>query len=113
MDIRKRKKLEDTGWKVGDTKDFLGLSPSEVEYIELKLSLANDLVKTRKAKKLTQIQLAQKLRSSQSRVAKMEAGDASVSLDLLVRSLLELRVPKLDIARLLKTAPTNATKKNA
>jgi hypothetical protein len=62
MDIRKKKKLEDAGWKVGDAKDFLGLNPSEVEYIGLKLSLANDLVKTRKARKLTQIQLAQKLK---------------------------------------------------
>jgi transcriptional regulator with XRE-family HTH domain len=39
---------------------------------------------------LTQVALAKKIKSSQSRVAKMEAGDPSVSIDLLVRSLIAL-----------------------
>lgn len=111
MDAQKRKKLERAGWKVGGAKEFLGLSASEMEYIELKLEFARELQETRKAQGLTQADLAHKLGSSQSRVAKMEAGDASVSLDLLVRSLLELNVPRKKVTRLIR-APLG-TKKQA
>ncbi len=103
MDANKKKKLDSSGWKVRETKDFLGLSASEVEYIELKLALARNLTRTRKAKHLTQTQLAERLNSSQSRVAKMEAGDVSVSIDLLIRSLFELDISKNDLAKLIKT----------
>ena len=37
--------------------------------------------------------------SSQSRVAKMEAADASVSVDLLIRSLLKLGAARKDLAK--------------
>lgn len=111
MDANKKKKLEAAGWRVGDAKDFLGLSASEMEYIELKLALARNLVSTRKAKRLTQAQLAEKLKSSQSRVAKMEAGDSSVSIDLLVRSLFELNVSNGDLAKFIKSSPVHGTKK--
>jgi hypothetical protein len=39
------------------------------------------------------------LKSSQSRVAKMECGDPTVSLDLLVKSLLAIGVSKESIAK--------------
>lgn len=113
MDANKKKKLEAAGWRVGDAKDFLGLSASEMEYIEPKLTLARNLVSTRKAKRLTQTQLAEKLKTSQSRVAKMEAGDASVSIDLLFRSLFELDLSKSEVAKFLKSAPVHGTKKAA
>ena len=113
MDANKRRKLEAAGWKVGSAKEFLGLSASEMEYIELKLSLAKNLAETRKARKLTQTQFAQKIKSSQSRVAKMEAGDSSVSLDLLVRSLFELKVSKADVARFINKPMVHGTKKSA
>ncbi len=86
----KRKRLEDKGWRVGDTREFLGLSKEEAAFIELKLRLAENLRKRRQDRRLTQGQLAQLLRSSQSRVAKMEAADPSVSLDLIIRSLFAL-----------------------
>lgn len=111
MDANKKKKLEAAGWRVGDAKDFLGLSASEMEYIELKIALARNLASTRKAKKLTQTQLAEKLKSSQSRVAKMEAGDSSVSIDLLVRSLFELNVSTGELAKFIKSVPVHGTKK--
>jgi ribosome-binding protein aMBF1 (putative translation factor) len=91
MDCSKRKKLEAKGWKVGTVQEFLGLSAEESALIELKLHLAERVRHRRKSLKLTQTALARRLKSSQSRVAKMEAGDPSVSLDLLVRSLLALR----------------------
>lgn len=99
MDKKKIKILESKGYKIGSTKDFLGLSKEESEYIELKLALSRALSKQRKRKKLTQIQLAKILKSSQSRVAKMESGDPTVSLDLLVKSLLAAGASKESIAK--------------
>ena len=98
MDLKKRKKLENEGWQVGSAKDFLGLSDQESTYIELKLMLGQNLKKRRLQKKLTQVELAKLLKSNQSRVAKMESGDPSVSIDLLVKSLLALGTTKKDIA---------------
>ena len=98
MKTKKRKHLEEKGWKVGTTEEFLGLSKEDVAYIELKLTLADNLKKRRLQKKLTQMELAKLLESSQSRIAKMEAADSSVSLDLLIKSLLMLGSSKRDIA---------------
>ena len=99
MDKRKKNTLELKGYRVGTVTKFLDLSPEESEYIELKLSLSQALVERRKQKKLTQAQLAKMLRSSQSRVAKMEKGDPSVSVDLLVKSLLAMGADKGSIAK--------------
>ena len=98
MDKKKKKVLESKGYRVGSTEDFLGLSKEESEYIELKLALSQALSEQRKQKKLTQIQLAKMLNSSQSRVAKMEKGDPTVSLDLLIKSLLAVGATKKNIA---------------
>jgi len=99
MDKRKKKGLESKGYRVGPVEEFLGLSAEESEYIELKLSLSQALAKRRKQSRLTQAQLAKMLKSSQSRVAKMEKGDPSVSVDLLVKSLLAMGANKEGIAR--------------
>lgn len=90
MDRTKRKRLEASGWKVGSVREFLGLSSQETALIELKLHLAQRVKERRKSLNLTQSALARRLKSSQSRVAKIETGDPSVSIDLLVRSLLAL-----------------------
>jgi predicted XRE-type DNA-binding protein len=99
MDKKKKKTLESKGYKIGSAEDFLGLSKEESGYIELKLALSQALAEQRKQKKLTQIQLAKMLKSSQSRVAKMECGDPTVSLDLLIKSLLAIGVTKESIAK--------------
>ena len=99
MDKRKKKALESKGYKVGSVDELLGLSEEELEYIELKLSLSQALIKQRKQSKLTQAQLAKMLKSSQSRVAKMEKGDPSVSVDLLVKSLIAMGADKKSIAK--------------
>ncbi len=98
MEPTKRRKLEAAGWKVGTASDFLQLSPDEVEIIEIRLSLSRSLKQRRLEQQLSQAELAQNIHSSQSRVAKMEAGDPSVSIDLLVRSLLALGAARRDIA---------------
>ena len=95
----KRNKLEKKGWKIGSADEFLGLSKEESEYIELKLKLSANLRKVRTKQKLTQVELAKIIHSSQSRVAKLEAGDPSVSLDLIIRSLLALGTSKNELAR--------------
>jgi ribosome-binding protein aMBF1 (putative translation factor) len=108
MHSNKRKRLEAKGWKVGSAKEFLGLSSEEEAYIEIKLRLAESLRNQRLRRQMTQSDLARAIKSSQSRVAKMEAGEASVSLDLLVRTLLALGASGSDLARLLsprKSAP--------
>lgn len=95
----KKERLESRGWNVGSASEFLNLSPEETAYLEMKLVLSRSLQARRRRKRLTQHDLARLLRSSQSRVAKMEAGDPSVSLDLLVRSLLALGTPKKSLLR--------------
>jgi predicted XRE-type DNA-binding protein len=99
MEDKKKKRLEAKGYKIGSASDFLGLSREEEEYIELKLALGETLAQQRKQKNLTQIELAKLLKSSQSRVAKMESGDPTVSLDLLVKSLLAMGATKESIAK--------------
>lgn len=90
MNNAKKKRLEAKGFKVGNVQEFLNLSPDEMAFIELKLALSRKLQDYRKSKRLTQVELARRIKSSQSRVAKMEAGDPSVSIDLLIRSLFAL-----------------------
>jgi DNA-binding XRE family transcriptional regulator len=103
MNEKKKKVLKSKGYKVGSVEEFLGLSPEESEYIELKLALSDALAKRRKKSNLTQAQLAKTLKSSQSRVAKMEKGDPSVSVDLLVKSLLAMGANKESIAKAIYT----------
>ena len=97
----KRDRLEAAGWKVGSTADFLRLSPDEVAFIEMKLALAKSIRTRRLRQELTQSQLAKLINSSQSRVAKMEAADASVSLDLLIRALLVLGASRREVAHII------------
>jgi predicted XRE-type DNA-binding protein len=101
MKRTKIKLLEKNGWKVGGVKEFLNLTPDEEEFIEMKLALSRSLQERRLKKNMTQAELANLLESSQSRVAKMEAGDPSVSFDLLVKSLLMLGTSRQAIARVL------------
>lgn len=98
MDKAKRKKLEQAGWTVGSTAEFLELSADEAAFVELKLALSDQLKTRREDQGITQTALAKKLGSSQSRVAKMEASDPSVSVDLLIRGLLATGASRSDIA---------------
>ena len=97
----KRDRLEAACWKVGSTADFLHLSPDEVAFTEMKLGLAKNVRTRRLRRKLTQSQLAKLINSSQSRVAKMEAADASVSLDLLIRVLLVMGASRREVAHVI------------
>lgn len=101
MKLAKRKKLEAAGWRFGNVEDFLELTPAEKSYVEIKLVLARELEKKRKAKHLTQKALASELKTSQPRVAMMEKADPSVSLDLIIRALLTLGITPRKLAAVL------------
>ena len=99
MKQTKRKKLQAKGWKVGTAADFLELTPEEVTFIEMKMSLSQSLKEMRKRKRMSQVAFAKLIKSSQSRVAKMETGSPSVSIDLLIKSLLALGASQKDLAK--------------
>jgi transcriptional regulator with XRE-family HTH domain len=95
------KSSEAQHWVTGSAYEFLKLTPEESAYVDLKLRLSKALKDYRKKRPLSQIELAKKLKSSQSRVAKMERGDPSVTIDLLLRGLILLGVSRSEIARVL------------
>ncbi|HSN56960.1 MAG TPA: helix-turn-helix transcriptional regulator [Candidatus Sulfomarinibacteraceae bacterium] len=100
----KKRRLERAGWKTGSADEFLGLSPEESAYIDLKLRLSDSLRQRRQHQRLSQKELASRVESSQSRVAKMEAGDPSVSIDLLVKTLLALGASDKDLAEAIRAS---------
>jgi DNA-binding XRE family transcriptional regulator len=84
MDARKKKRLIAAGWRVGSPAEFLGLTQVEAALVEVRLAIGRLIRSARTRSGLTQAQVAARLASSQSRVAKLEAGNVDVSLDLLV-----------------------------
>ena len=100
MKKQKREALEARGWKVGTAAEFLGLTPEESALIEIKLALSREL-RERRQRRMTQTQLAEKLQSSQSRIAKAETGDGSVSLELLVRAMLATGASPKEIGKVI------------
>ena len=101
MDLKKRKRLEAAGWTVGEVAAFLKLTTEEAALVEMRLALSRTLRERRLAAGLTQTALAKQLGSSQSRVAKLEGGDASVSLELLIRALLSVGASRKEVANAL------------
>lgn len=97
----KKKRLEAAGWRAGTAAEFLDLSSEEAAFVELKLALADFLRELRTKRRWTQTSVAHRLGSSQSRVAKMEAADPSVSVDLLVKSLLLLGASRKELGRVI------------
>lgn len=104
MKLDKKRRLERAGWKVSNTATFLGLSATEQRFIELKLALAAGLRHLRERQGLSQAALAKQLGSSQSRIAKLEAADTSVSLDLMIRSLISVGAGPAEIAKIIRGA---------
>src|SRR5258706_9447682 len=98
MKLNKKRRLEAAGWKETNVKEFLDLSDADMRYIETKLALSRRLREFRRKHHLTQTKAATLLKTSQSRLARMEAGDPSVSLDLLVRGLFALGATREELA---------------
>ena len=101
MKKEKRGRLEGAGWKVSDATNFLELTKEEAAFVDLKVALAGSLKERRQSKRWTQTQLANAIGSSQPRVAKMEAADSSVSVDLLIKALLTMGATRRDLAKVI------------
>jgi hypothetical protein len=104
MKAQKKAGLRKAGFRVGSAAEFLGLSAEEDALVAIKLGLVDGVRALRLERKLTQAGLARLLGSSQSRVAKLEAGDASVSIDLLMRALLQLGSNRRQIAAMIASS---------
>jgi predicted XRE-type DNA-binding protein len=104
MRKRKQERLEAAGWKVGSAEEFLELSEEEAELVELRLTLARAFKELRTKKGLTQSQAARLVKSSQSRIAMLERGDSSVSIDLIMRGLIYLGSTRKQIGRAIGSA---------
>ena len=102
MKRAKKERLERDSWVVADAATLVGLSGEEAHFVELKLALAAGVRHFRERRGLTQPALAKQLGSSQSRVAKMEAGDASVSANLMITCLLAIGAETSDIAAIIR-----------
>ncbi|MBS1826716.1 MAG: helix-turn-helix transcriptional regulator [Acidobacteria bacterium] len=107
MNNAKKARLQIAGWAVGDASEFLGLTPEETRFVEMRLALATGVREFREKRGLTQQALAEQLGSSQSRVAKMEAGDRSVTLDLMMRSLLAMGATAKEIGKMIQKTETH------
>jgi len=110
MSSAKQERLRKAGWKIGSAQDSLGLTDEETALIEMRLVLARSLKARRSSLGLTQRELAERLGSSQSRIAKMESADASVSIDLFIPSFLKLGATRHELGRVLgqkATSPSN------
>ncbi len=105
MDRKTIEALRGGGWRVGTTEEFLQLSPEEAALVEMRLRLADGLRSIRRLQALTQAEVARRIGSSQSRVAKMESADPTVTLDLMVRALLRLGAGRQGISDLLGERP--------
>ncbi len=106
-EARKAARLENAGWKTVTVQDFLALSDEDMAIIDVKVALAKRLRVQRTRAGLSQLEVAKIVRSSQPRVAKMEAADKTVSIDLLVKALVKTGVSVQDIGRSLeKVAPS-------
>ncbi|OIO87679.1 MAG: transcriptional regulator [Anaerolineae bacterium CG2_30_64_16] len=107
MEQAKRERLEAKGWKIGTVAEFLGLTPEEAALVEIRLALSRSL-RERREKQMTQAELAQKIHSSQPRIARAEGGDHSVSIELLMRAMLAAGATPKDIGSVIAGADTTA-----
>jgi len=99
VDKKTKEKLKEQGWEFGGIKEFLELSDEEVQLVELRINLGRYLKEQRKKCGYTQNQLAKMIKSNQSRIAKMENGDNSVTIDALLKSLFYLKIPTKEISK--------------
>ena len=105
MNPEKKRKLEAAGFRDTTVTEFLGLTPEDEAWIEMKLALTRRLREVRKETGVTQTELARRIGSGQSRVAKMEAGSDDVSFDLLIKGLLAAGSTPAEIGARLAAVP--------
>ena|SRR5258708_38940975 len=99
-------RIERKGFKATTVKDFLDLTPEDELIIELRLALSTLLHDRRKRLALSQTAVAKRIGSSQSRMARIENNDPSVSTDLLLRAVAATGATIEDIAEAIR--PTHS-----
>jgi DNA-binding transcriptional regulator YiaG len=82
----KEKALQAAGWKSGDAADFLGMTDDERRLLDARVAMARAIRALRAKMKMSQKDLALRLKTSQPRVAKIEQAASEVSFDLLFRA---------------------------
>jgi predicted XRE-type DNA-binding protein len=100
----KRKKLEAKGYKVTDSAEWLGLSREEAQIVDMRVALAQELERVRKAKGITQAELAKRVGTKQSGVARMLNNPDTSTMDNLIKALIALGEPISKIAACLSRA---------
>ncbi|MHB1556852.1 MAG: helix-turn-helix transcriptional regulator [Isosphaeraceae bacterium] len=90
MNSEKRRALEEAGFVFEDAEDFLELTAEERQLVELRVTVSRAVRDRRVSQKLTQQEVAARIHSSQSRVAKLESGSSDVSLDLMFKGFFAL-----------------------
>ena len=105
MDIEKRKRLEAAGWKFGTVEEFLNLSQAESTYIKIRIELHHKLREYMKKKSYTYTQLGKLLNLPKSTIKKIEIGGPGLTIDLMIRSLLEIGVTGKEIANIFLSIP--------
>lgn len=95
-------RIEVKGFSVTNVKDFLNLTPEDELIIEIRLALTALFVDRRKELGISQTTIAKRIGSSQSRIAKVENNDPSVSTDLLIKALAATGATIIDIVESMK-----------
>jgi hypothetical protein len=113
MDRAKQTRLEAAGFAVGAAAELLGLTPAENCLVEARLAISTAIRERRLAASIPQTTLASRMGSSQSRVAKLEAADPTVSLDLMVRGFFETGASLSDLADVLAERGTHCLRREA
>lgn len=96
------KKRIPKGWTEGTVQELLDLTDAEAAIVEMRLNLAERVRARRRAKGLTQADLAEKIHSTQPRVAKLEQAEGS--LEMLLRALFALGISRKEVAKLFASA---------
>ena len=104
MKTEKKARLEAAGFKVSSADEFLGLTAAESALVSLRMQLASEVRRRRLHLQFSQAELARRLHSSQSRIAKLEAAESEVSLDLLFRALLATGAKMRDVGKVVAAA---------
>ena len=92
------KRIKAAGYKVTTADEWLGLTPEESQLVDIRLALAEQLEEVRKEKGISQAQLAARMGTKQSGIARMVNRPETSSMDNLVKGLIALGVPISKIA---------------
>ena len=107
MTETKKKMLGANGYKVIDSAEWLGISREEAQIVDMRVALAQELERVRKAKGITQAELAKRVGTKQSGVARMLNNPDTSTMDNLIKALIALGEPISKIAACLLLCSNN------